>query len=314
MHFTSLYGDWIVLDISTSSDTCSADNTDFSIMKQIGVCSKVPIGVPTFESYKLTSCNSDGEKLLTTVKAYLTSDCSGFVTSFTYSELSTECHNGSVVSCQSDPIAVSEGWPAVGVYIEDSACDVPAVVFAANPGCSEIPEIPELSVQVECQDDMLSYSAYNTSDTCEGESIQEASLSADQCVGSNTSMPEPGPTSPDVYKRIYSFLHSDTFNIDGLDVWFYADCNGSDNIPGVVPSSTDDPSGNDDPNDPVIPQGQDDDTVGDNNLSVVEISLIVTAAVLVAVIALSVVWFCYYNKPRNNTEDLKQRILSIAAI
>jgi hypothetical protein len=176
-------GEWVAID-TTSSQTCSPDSTQSSVLTQVGVCLPVPSSFPSslqqYSSYIFDDCAQDGDIMKLTVTWYLDDDCKGKGFEI-YAPVDSSCENGVFTSCQDTPVAIEEEWPAVGLYSGDSSCeDAPTLISAYNPGCADFSAFGEYSTSVSC-DTTFDYITYNASSTCSGDASMNISSSLDVC-------------------------------------------------------------------------------------------------------------------------------------
>jgi hypothetical protein len=220
---------------------------------------------------QLSTCTQNSDTLTVSAAIYASTDCTGYSIPQTFDKLPTSCINGTKLSCQDTPVAVDSGWPALGLYVEDSTCAKPTALIAMKPGCTDV-EMLGISTEVSCSAESgFSLQAYNNSLTCAGTSDSHMDIQLDQCWYLNTSTPIPPELdSNPLFDQLNEFLNSNYIDLSRSSFYYYADCGGAENIPGVETSST--PSSN----------GDDDNDYG--GLGVVEFSLIIVFSVIVGVL------------------------------
>jgi hypothetical protein len=159
----------------------------------------------------LTGCSTlSSSEITLTATAYLSSDCTGWL-QYPYDlAVPSGCTNGTILSCESAPVAIEEEYPAVGVYVSDATCKTPSLLVASPPGCRPLaapegldPALVynysldglEASVKLSCAagSTYIDVSAYNGSSTCGNEAVGEASLATETC-----SELVPGTTLPNM--------------------------------------------------------------------------------------------------------------------
>lgn len=238
--------DFLVMDVSPGDSTCSQENVEASIMIQTGHCLKLPVDNILLGSYMLTSCSPGEETLSVTVSVFSSDDCStdrAIVQDFTFDTLPSTCVESAQLSCQtSDPYAVTENWPAFGLYVDDSTCARPTLMAAFAPNCNTYTfGNASYSTDLTCSTESgASFSVYGTdplvpyegSEGCSGTPSEQRSMVADQCLSFADVEPI---TVPDV-KDILDGSLKDVFEmlqLNASDLYYFADCGGGDNIPGI---------------------------------------------------------------------------------
>lgn len=234
--------DYLVLDVSPGDETCAPENSEASVMIQTDHCLKLPANVPLANSYKIESCSTGTDTISLTLNVFTTSNCdsNGITQEFTFDSLPSSCINGTKLSCQtSDPYAVVQNWPAFGMYVDDSSCAMPTLVAAIAPNCNTYSfQGISFSTDLVCSDTAgASFSLYGTNDSipyneCSGEPSEYRSMIADQCTSFANMEPI---TLPDVGDIIDGSLKDifDQLQLDSSDLYYYADCGGANNIPGI---------------------------------------------------------------------------------
>lgn len=219
----------------------------------------------------MSTCVQNSDTLSVSATIFTSTDCTGYSVPQTFNNLPASCINGTKLSCQDTPVAIDDGWPALGLYVEDSTCSKPTALLAIKPGCADI-EMLGYSTEVGCSADSgFTLQTYNDSTTCQGTNVGQVDIELDQCWQLNTSTPLPPALEGNpLFDRLNEFLDSNLIDLSASSFYYYADCEGAENIPGVETSST--PSSN----------GEDDDNYG--GLGVVGFSLIIVFSVVVGVL------------------------------
>jgi hypothetical protein len=232
---TAQSAQWIGVNVGQ----CESSTVQFSILKQVGVCLKTPASIAYFRSYQLNSCSITNSMLSTSITVYTGSGCSGLSFNQAIDPLPTGCTNGTSLICEQNPVALSEHWPAVGVYVEDTTCSLPTVVVAAKSDCTSFEYGPySYSSSLSCDSSSMTVNIYNTSLTCEGNSQVSETVVLDSCTGMTdflSYLPENLPSRLDELVAL----------IDITGASYYADCGGATNLPGVEggdPEPSDDQS------------------------------------------------------------------------
>jgi hypothetical protein len=248
--FQAADANYLTLNIGTSVDgDCSQDSFQFSVLKQVGVCLLTPASVPYFRSYQLLSCVDDGTTITSSIAVYMSSDCTGIPVSYPIDNMSSGCNKGSEISCETNPVAIAEAWPALGVYIEDSTCSHPTMLMAAKQTCSAVDMLTggQYSSSVSCTTNEFSISTYNNSLTCQGDLLSQENIALDICTETIPGLPPLIPADSPAYEQLNNFLNSGMIDVNG--VYYYADCAGSSEIPGVEGGANDDAGVTDDAKD-----------------------------------------------------------------
>lgn len=242
--FPRTNADFIVLDVSPGDPTCSAENSEASIMIQTDHCLQLPSSIPLANSYKIVSCSTGADAISATINLFSSNDCSGVMQAYTFDSIPSACMNGTQFSCQmSDPYAVVENWPAFGLYVDDATCNMPTLMAAFAPNCNTFSfEGISFSTDLTCSEENgASLSLYGTNesipyDECSGEPSEQRSMIADQCTSfanfEPVTLPDVGSIVDGRFKEIIDLLQ-----LDSSDLYYYADCGGADNIPGIETNS-----------------------------------------------------------------------------
>jgi hypothetical protein len=138
---------------------------------------------------------------------------------------------------------VVENWPAFGLYVDDSTCTMPTLMAAFAPNCNTYSfEGTSFSTDLVCSETKgASFSLYGTNDSipydeCSGEPSEYRSMIADQCTSFASfepiTLPEVGDIVDGSLKDIF-----DQLQLESSDLYYYADCGGADNIPGIETSA-----------------------------------------------------------------------------
>ena len=139
---------------------------------------------------------------------------------------------------------MTEGWPAFGLYVDDSTCTMPSLMAAFSPNCnSYVYEENSISTDLTCTDTSgVSFSIYglNSSipyDECSGEPSVDLTMVADQCTSFAMLLPTVQPYMTNILegsmKDIFGLLQVGV----GDNLYYYADCGGGENIPGIETNS-----------------------------------------------------------------------------
>ena len=199
---------------------------------------------------------------------------------YTFDSLPSSCHNGTQLSCQvitgiaiksvfylqciretkghhitshhitlltfcsvvqtSDPYAVTENWPAFGLYVDDALCALPSLMAAFAPNCNTYTyEDTSYSLDVTCSDNSgASLSLYGTdpaipyAGNCSGTPSEQRSMVSDQCTSFATVDPITLPALEELMDGSLKDLLA-MLQLDSSNMFYYADCQGADNIPGI---------------------------------------------------------------------------------
>jgi hypothetical protein len=229
----------------------------------------------------LNSCSITNSMLSTSVTVYTGGDCSGFSFDQAIDPLPAGCINGTSLICEENPVALSEHWPAMGVYVEDTTCSIPTVVIAAKSDCSSF-EYGDYSYSssLSCGSDLMTLNVYNTSLTCDGNTQVSESVALDSCT-------ELTDFLSDLPENLPSRLDQLAALVDITGASYYADCGGATNLPGVTGSDPE-PS-NDDPNQEGTRGSSDNNQqkfggLGNVGLSVMLIGILVAGVVAAVVV------------------------------
>jgi hypothetical protein len=234
---SSIYASkWIGVNIGQ----CDSAIVQFSVLKEVGVCLPTPSTISFFRSYQIPSCSITDSMLSTSITVYSGADCTGASFNQAIDPISTDCVNGTSIICEENPAAITENWPALGVYIEDTSCSAPSVVIAAKPDCTPFEyETYTYSSQLTCDTNLLTLNVYNTSMTCEGNAQLSETLAVDTCTEITdflSNIPDNLPT------RLQQFADL----IDISSAFYYVDCGGVTNLPGVEGNTGSDDKATDD--------------------------------------------------------------------
>jgi hypothetical protein len=213
---------------------CDTGVVQFSIMKEVGICLPTPSSISFFRSYQISSCSITDDMLSTSITVYSGADCTGVSFNQAIDPISTACVNGTSIICEENPVAISEHWPALGMYVEDTSCSVPTAIIAAKPDCTAFEyESYTYSSQLLCDSSLLTLNVYNTSLTCEGNTQLSETLTVDTCT-------EMTDFLSNIPKNLPSRLEKFSDLIDITSASYFVDCGGATNLPGVEADGTDD--------------------------------------------------------------------------
>mmetsp|Transcript_9354 Transcript_9354/g.15654 ORF Transcript_9354/g.15654 Transcript_9354/m.15654 type:complete len:320 (+) Transcript_9354:80-1039(+) len=280
--------DFIVLDVSPGDPTCSPENSEASIMIQTDHCLQLPSNIPLANSYMFESCSTGADAISATINVFGSNDCSGMMKSYTFDSIPSACMNGTQFSCQtSDPYAVVENWPAFGLYVDDTTCSLPTLMAAFAPNCNTFSfEGISFSTDLTCSAEAgASLTLYGTNesipyDECNGEPSEQRTMIADQCTSfanfEPITLPEVGNIMDGKLKEIIDLLQ-----LDSSDLYYYADCGGADNIPGIETNSN---------------SGSTSDSGDDVDAGMMALYVVLAG---VAGLALAVTGFIYYRRQGN---------------
>lgn len=220
------------------------------MLLQVGVCQNTPSTVDLIRSYIISSCTNDNSLITTIIKVYTGKDCTGFSFDYNLDPMPSNCINGTTLICEDNPSALTENWPALGVYIENM-CSNPSIVVAAKPGCDSFAyQNQEYSTQVNCNENTLSVNVYNTSLTCEGNSMFEDSMSINTCTNVSDILSYLPENLPSQLQKLIDY-------VDVTSLSYYSDCKGISSLPGIAENPTNDDS-----------TGDNTKSTSDNNKSV----------------------------------------------
>lgn len=245
----------------------------------------------------MATCSENDATLSVSINIYTASDCSGFATPHTLDSVPAGCHNGTMLSCQKNPTAIDEGWPAIGLYVQDTTCSTPTALVAINPGCNDN-EMLGYSTEVSCTDTSFSLSGYNTS-TCSGIPTTSHEVQLDTCeqLSPSSDIPELMEQGP-LWDMFEELMSAGLITLNQSDFYYYADCAGAEKLPGVETNNA--------------------DTSGHNNddqysgLGIVGLSLIIAASVLAVVCCMCGVKHIIFGK-KNGNDDFSENILPVGA-
>lgn len=222
---------WIGLNIGE----CNQQNIQFSLLLQVGVCHNTPSSISLVRSYMISSCSNDNLFITTSLKLYTSKDCSGYSFDYNLDPMSSSCINGTSLICEDNPTALTENWPALGVYI-DNMCSSPSIVVAAKPGCDSFEyQNQQYSSQVSCIDSTLSIDVYNTSLTCQGNPVIEDSMNINTCTNVSNFLTDLPENLPSQLEKLIELIDVTTLS-------YYSDCEGISSLPGIAEN----PNGDDD--------------------------------------------------------------------
>lgn len=216
---------------------CGSGKVQFSILKQVGICLNTPASVSFFRSYKIDSCSIANSMLTTSVTVYSGTGCTGISLNRALEPVPSTCTNGTTLFCEENPIALSEKWPALGVYVEDSTCSVPTIVLAGQAGCTSFQYgNSTYSSSLVCDNNGGSINVYNNSLICDGIVQASDTLMTGVCAEFTdfpATLPENLPPQLEQLSQM----------IDITSASYFIDCGGAENLPGVEgiePAPTDD--------------------------------------------------------------------------
>lgn len=149
----------------------------------------------------------------------------------------------------SDPYAVTENWPAFGLYVEDSSCSLPSFMVAFAPNCNTYSDQGvSISTDLSCSDTGMTLSVFGTNnsvpyDECSGTPSEQRSMIPDQCVSFAGENPiefpdfDFGGILDGSLKKLFALV-----DLKASEVYYYADCGGANNIPGIETNANSGPS------------------------------------------------------------------------
>jgi hypothetical protein len=282
-------------------------------------------------SFTVNSCVAQSGVVTLGLTVYTSAGCSGFSIPYSY-DMAQECSNNTMVSCEDTPVAITEVWPATGMYIDDSTCTTPLFVAAALPNQCNGAKDQDMSFEFGCNDDstQMSASAYNDTALCDTKPVEHYDLPTGSCdIMGEFPIPTPALRVRDVLSKeedntatvmrgvideaiSASFVSMATLlssrdgaksqaankNVNDVMVtaYYYSSCGGVESIPGVyvVPGADD---GDD------TETSSNDDTSSHSNASMgaVGISLIVGFIALAAVGG--VLGYLFVVKPKYFAKD-----------
>lgn len=166
-----------------------------------------------------------------------------------------------------------------------------------NPGC-RANEAVGFSTDVSCSETSLSILAFNDSLSCKGDSLTEFTIDSDVCWQLNSSAPIPEFLEDyPIWDKLEEILDTGIIQLDRSDFFYYVDCGGADNLPGVDTSSAS--SSNDD----------DDESYG--GLGVVGLSLVIVFSVLVGALCCACLAKRFLFSGKGSGDQLMEGILDV---
>lgn len=143
---------YAVMDVFTSNEDCALKSpVQLSLLREVGVCWNLPEDIPasfpfsTKKSYRIDSCVNDSPFLSSTVSVYDEVDCAGPGTEVNMDNtIPDSCMENMRVSCQDEPVAITNKWPAIEMWLpttNDGEPDCspslhPPVVMSVRPECA----------------------------------------------------------------------------------------------------------------------------------------------------------------------------------
>jgi hypothetical protein len=122
------------------------------------------------KSYRITDCTNGKEFVSVQATGYLRSGCGGIGIPYTLdNKIPAACQHDTILSCQANPIAITQKWPTVGAYLNDAKCGKAAGYISMIPDCYYLgTKFGDFSADVTCGKGALSVSFYNDTETCSG--------------------------------------------------------------------------------------------------------------------------------------------------
>ncbi len=168
---------FLAADVFSNADSCAAGGAvQGSVLKEVGVCLDLPSGLPpplnAVKSYKIGSCTNGATSVDVEIDTFTKSGCAGIKIPYTIKDkIPTTCANNTKISCQSAPQALSEAWPAVGLYLNDATCAKAGGVLAVRPTCAGVNggDKGDYSLEMKCNSPSeIQLITYNETATCSG--------------------------------------------------------------------------------------------------------------------------------------------------
>lgn len=228
----ALSATYFVVDEYANPTSClSKGIVETTVLSEVGVCIDVGMTLPeplsAVKSFKLDLCENGAEYLSLGISGFTEAGCGGIGIPYTLNDMvPAGCHKNAVASCQTDPIALSERWPNVAVFVNDDTCANTLAVLAARPGCNSYQYDSKMySMSTNCIDPATLHAVvYNDTLDCTGGSIlKEVSLPTNTCT---FFAQIPIPTSP----ALAAFPLAPALNITLgdllVDGYYMASCSG----------------------------------------------------------------------------------------
>ena len=188
----SASNNYLVADMYSSAASCSSGGIiQASGILEVGSCVDLPGGLPPpldkAASYQISSCVNGAADVEVEIDGYTSAGCTGVKIPIPFNKIPVGCYDSSMVSvsCQSAPIAHTERWPAVGLYLDDVNCKTPIGYIATKPGCDSFTsDIGDFSGSMACPSAIeMRIAAYNNSATCaSGTVVVDYSFPSDVCT------------------------------------------------------------------------------------------------------------------------------------
>ena len=142
-------------------------------------------GSPVIQSYEVTKCSNLEGHVEVVFRGYQEAACSGTAELFTSGNdiAIDKCYSNSTqLSCQSEPISLTEVWPAIDIYFEDGLCKTSAVTVSLRPGCVSMFE-NIFALQCNSDGSVMNFETYATSMTCaDNVPLNSFSFATEECI------------------------------------------------------------------------------------------------------------------------------------
>ena len=176
---------------------------------KVDVCHDLPINTGVFQTFKLSECSTTASNTEIKISLYSGGDCSGILSHTFDVKLHSDCLNGTMFSCSEDPISLSEEYPAVGVYMGDSQCSVPAFFMTTLDGCRGLAD--SASMMMSCPGPTMDISMFNTSSECSGALFNDVSVEVYGCTESLNDLKLPGNIMTNLLETLEPYIGMECF-------------------------------------------------------------------------------------------------------
>ena len=182
---------YLVADIFESEGKrCKKSSLEASIIHGVGGCISLPLNWLPEEhimakSYRINTCSEGRKHVELWMTLYEDEDCTGEETDL-IKHMHNKCTMNKAFSCQAEPRALMEHWPAIGLNFQDETCQSSDVIIAAAPGCHTLGRDVWDSDTLEgtwewkrdTDTDALLFITYSSPDACEA-GIPSNTISSD---------------------------------------------------------------------------------------------------------------------------------------
>ena len=169
---------YVVADLYSDATSCASNGAvQASAITQVGVCANVPTGIELppplniAKSFQIGSCANGAEFVSVEVDVFTDAGCGGKAIPYTFSDqIPIACEGDVKLSCQTDPVALTQAWPNSAFYYDDATCATPAGIVAVLPVCAAVSSAQgSASAVVNCDAvTSMHMVGYNASTTCSG--------------------------------------------------------------------------------------------------------------------------------------------------